>query len=66
MAGAWRAKQEAQTGTSLPTDFPYLSELSLIGYTTIGDLAGSDEYELVEAGLSYRQARAVLAALSEI
>lgn len=59
----WRAKQEAEPGTALPSDFPVLSKLSAKGYTTREDLDGADEAELASAGLKTNEARAVLAAL---
>lgn len=61
--GAWQARQEAEPGAPLASDFPFRTTLAAAGYTTTDDLAGANETELVVAGLSYRQARAVLAAL---
>jgi hypothetical protein len=63
MAGVWRAKQEEQTGTSLPVGFPFLTELQAAGYSTREDLDGSDDRELARyCGFSTRDAQVVLAA----
>lgn len=59
----WKALQEAQPGTPLAGSFPHLSVLTPLGYTTTEDLDGADEAELLRAGLTSRQAAAVLAAL---
>jgi hypothetical protein len=61
--GIWRAKQEAIAGTSLDATFPHLTALAAIGYSTTEDLEDATETELIDAGLTRRQARAVLAAL---
>lgn len=62
----WQAKQEAEPGTALPADFPLNSELAASGYTTVEDIDGADEDELVKINLTSRQARAVLAALKPL
>jgi hypothetical protein len=59
----WRAKQEAEPGTLLGSDFPNKTLLEEIGYTTTEDLDGADEAELVRAGLTQQQAKTVVAAL---
>lgn len=68
LESAFRAKQEAQPGTALPSTFPYLSKLSVYtaGYTTVQDLDGADVDELTRAGLTIREARIVLAALQPL
>lgn len=63
--GVWRSKQEAQPGTALPSNFPFLSTLDVGGYTTQEDLTGADTYELQRiALLGTRDAQAVLDALA--
>ena len=59
----WRAKQEAQPGTALPADFPYLSRLAAEGYTTVHDLDGADVEEMISAGFNEREALAIGVAL---
>jgi hypothetical protein len=63
IADVWRAKQAEVAGTPLPSAVPHQTELATAGYTAVEDLDGADIDELVAAGLSYRQATAVLAAL---
>lgn len=62
LSGAWRAKQEAQPGVALASDFPFRVRLAEIGYTTAEDIDGADEAELVLVGFSSREATAILAA----
>lgn len=62
-ADVWRAKQAEIAGTALDASVPHQTELATAGYTAVEDLDGADADELVAAGLSYRQATAVLAAL---
>lgn len=62
----WRGKQEAEPGTALPLDFPYLTRLQADGYTTREDLDGADECELVERGFNTREAQAILTAFSAL
>ena len=62
----WRAKQEAEAGTSLPADFPHLSSLAPLGYVCAEDLFGADECELRDMGLSRKQAETILAALAAL
>lgn len=62
----WQAKQEAEPGVVLPAGFPLKTELAAAGYTTVEDLDGADEGELVKINLTSRQARAVLAALEPL
>ena len=66
LAGVWRAKQEAEPGAALPSGFPFTTKLDEAGYTTAADLDGADEHELVDAGLSPREASTVLAAAAEL
>lgn len=63
LAGVWRAKQEAQPGTSLPSSVPGAAALEAAGYTTYEDLQGASVNELVGAGISLTDATAALAAL---
>lgn len=64
---AWQAKQEGEPGVALPSTFPCLAELTAYGYTTEEDLDGADSEELRDyAGLTSRQADAVLAALAAL
>jgi hypothetical protein len=65
--GCWRGKQEAQPGTPLPADFPFLSQLADGGYTAEEDLAGATACELTNAtDLTEGEAEAVLAALAAL
>lgn len=60
-----RAKRRAEPGTALPTSLgpATLSALQAAGYFALEDLAGADEDELLDAGLSTAQATAVLRAM---
>lgn len=62
----WQAKQEVEPGTALPSDFPELSTLASLGYTTTEDLTGADEEELVDLGISPRTAQNILASFAEL
>lgn len=63
----WRAKQQAESGTPLPSDFPELAKLTAAYYTTVEDLTGAGTDELVqEARLTTKQAEAVLTALAAL
>lgn len=64
LASTWQHKQEAETGTALPTTFPHAEALAALGYTTTEDLDGADVDELVCAGLKRRQAEDAIGALS--
>lgn len=66
LASVWRGKQESEPGTALPAAFPALAALSDAYYTTSEDLDGCDAAELVEAGLSTRDAGLVIAELAEL
>lgn len=67
LAQTWQAKQEAVAGSALPSDFPHLSSLQSVGYSTQEDLTGADADELVDnVGLNTAQASVVLAALEEL
>lgn len=61
----WQAKQEAEPGTALADDFPYLTRLQAAGYTTEEDLAGADADELQEQDFTSREAAAIVAAAAE-
>jgi hypothetical protein len=61
----WQGKQEAEAGTALADDFPYLSRLAAAGYTTREDLAGADADELEEQDFTSREAAAIVAAAAE-
>jgi hypothetical protein len=63
LAGVWRQKQEAESGTALAADFPSRALLVAAGYSTTEDLDGADTDELVAAGLPYNDAAAAIAAL---
>ena len=62
----WKAKQEAEPGTALPASFPARAKLVAAGYSTDVDLDGADETELVDAGLTTREAQAALAAFADL
>lgn len=62
----WRKQQQAQPGTALPTDFPALSELAALDYTTVEDLKGATEEELTCVGLKPHAAKAVIAAFEKL
>ena len=64
IAFAWYGKQIEAAGTALPASIPYQTELAAGRYTTIEDLDGADEAELVDFGLKQKQAAEVLKALS--
>lgn len=60
---AWRSFQEALYWPDLPADFPGRATLVAAGYTTVRDLDGATEDELVDVGLSRSDAALVLAAM---
>lgn len=62
----WWGKQEGQPGTAFPTDFPFQAELIAAHYKALEDLDGADQEELINQGLTFFQAKAVLAAFAEI
>jgi len=62
----WWGKQEAQPGTAIPADFPFRAELDALHYRALEDLDGADQEELVNQGLPYFKAKAVLEAFAEI
>lgn len=67
MASLWQTKQEAESGTQLPDDFPSRSALVAVGYTTKEDLDGADCAELADyVRLSTTQAEKVLAAAAAL
>ena len=67
LAMLWQFKQESESGTDLPDDFPNLTALDAAGYSTIEDLTGAGSIELMqEVGLTHRQADAVIAALAAL
>jgi hypothetical protein len=66
-ASTWWGKQEGEAGTALPDGFPSLAALTAAHYTTVQDLTGAGTTELVrEAGLTTKQAEAVLTALAAL
>lgn len=66
LEAVWQGKQEAEPGTALAEDFPYLSRLQAAGYSTQEDLDGADADELVEQGFSSREADAIVAAYAAL
>lgn len=63
LAAVWQSKQEEQSSTVLPVDFPHRAALALYGYTAIEDLEFTDVDELVYyAKLTRRAAEEVIAA----
>lgn len=66
LEAVWQAKQEAEGGSALVAPFPSLSVLTDAGYSTVEDLNGAETQELVELGLSRRDAASVLAALAPL
>lgn len=67
LESAWRAKQEEQPGTPLPSSFPFLDVLAAAGYTMQEDLDGADKYELQHIALMNGQdADVVLTALQAL
>jgi hypothetical protein len=63
VALAFRGKQRAESGTDLPDGFPVREALLAAGYEAIEDVTGASVEELIDAGLTTREANAVLAAL---
>lgn len=64
---AYFAKQAAQSGAPLPLAFPFRQRLAAAHYTTVEDLDGADEPELMKfVQLSGKQARQVLTALTAL
>lgn len=63
LAEAWAAKQLAEPGEALAEGFPLRTRLASAGYVAREDLLGANEEELQQAGLTAREAAAVLAAL---
>jgi hypothetical protein len=64
--GIWRSKQQAVSGTALPSDFPLLSRLAAADYTTTDDLDGADANELKGSGFTAREAETIFAALAPL
>jgi hypothetical protein len=63
LAAVWHSKQESETGTSLPADFPSRAALVAQGYSTAEDVHGADANELSRTvALNARQASTVIAA----
>lgn len=60
MACAYWGKQQAVSGTPLPSNTPALSALAVQHYTTIEDMTGATVDELVRQGLTRQQANAAL------
>lgn len=63
LAATWRGKHQGLAGTALAADFPLRARLLAAGYQHTEDITGADEHELVEAGLTRREALQVLAAI---
>lgn len=63
LEGMWAAKQLAEPGVELDADFPFRERLVSAGYLTVEDVQGANTEELQQAGLTPREAAAVLAAL---
>lgn len=63
LAQTWRAKQLELPGEALADDFPSRTRLADAGYLAREDLAGVTCEELQQAGLTMREAAAVIAAL---
>lgn len=67
LSGLWQGRQEAETGTDLPSDFPSRAALIAAGYPAVQDLEGADASELREwARLSAPAANAVVAAYAAL
>lgn len=67
LEGVWRHKQEQESGTALPANFPLRATLVAAGYSTEEDLDGADAAELTKnTGLSTHQANAVLTAAADL
>lgn len=67
LTDVWKGKQEAESGTALPADFPSRAALVSAGYSTAEDLDGADTDELRNnAGLHAAQAAAVLTAAAAL
>lgn len=62
LASTWRAKQEAEPATALPSTFVLRDRLVAAGYSSKEDLHGADAEELRASGFSARDAKAILAA----
>jgi len=65
LEAVWHAKQDEVPGEPLAEGFPHRSRLASAGYSTVEDLDGATVKELQQAGLSRREATAVLAALGQ-
>lgn len=67
IAALWQAKQEAESGTELPSDFPLKSRLAAAFYTTEEDLDGCTVEELSDLGcFTVREAETILAAVAAL
>lgn len=66
IASVFRAKQEAESATALPADFPSRVLLVAAGYSTVEDINGADLEELLCAQLSTKQAETVLTELAAL
>lgn len=61
----WHAKQDAEPGIDLASDFPFRAQLVAAFYSTLQDLDGATAAELKKfAGVSTRDSVAVFAALA--
>ena len=67
MASVFKHKQDSEPGTALPAGFPFSTKLAAAFYTTVEDIDGANNEELRdEAGLTEREATAVLTALQPL
>lgn len=66
LASTWRAKQEAEPGTALPSTFVLRDRLVAAGYSTKEDLNGADVEELRLAGFTSRESQAILDAVAQL
>lgn len=67
MAGLWQAKQEAESGSELPANFPLRVRLAAAFYTTREDLDGATVAELSDLGcFTTREATTILAAFTAL
>jgi hypothetical protein len=66
-AQLWQVKQEAESGTALPADFPLRARLVAAFYSTSEDLDGCTVGELSDYGcFTVREAETILAAVAAL
>jgi hypothetical protein len=67
LEGVYQWKQGEESGSALPSTFPFRTELAAVGYTAREDLIGADTTELTRnVGLTLPDAEAVLAAFANL